>query len=221
MSASELEYVAPQLEQRTNIKFCQKLGRTATETFQMMQQVYDDDALSHSVVFRWHRRFSQGRDSMEDDVRTGRSQTVRTQRKIEEVAMLVRANRSQSVADLAAAAAAAAAAAEEVSHGTCYKILTDDLNMSRVTQQCVPRILTQDQRDDLIGICGDLISSADDDPTFLNRIITGDETWCFLYDPQLKRQSAIWKTPVSPRQKIPRQDRSKGKVMLELVFLFN
>ena len=104
--------------------------------------------------------------------------------------MLVLANRSQSVDDLAAAAAAA-----EVSHGTCYKILTDDLNMSRVTQQCVPRVLTQDQRDDLMRICGDLIS-ADDNPTFLNRIITVDETRFFLY-------------------------RSKGKVMLELFFFYS
>ena len=40
-----------QLEQRTNIKFCHKLGKTATETFHMMQQVYGDDALSRRVVF--------------------------------------------------------------------------------------------------------------------------------------------------------------------------
>ena len=63
-----------------------------------------------------------------------------------------------------------------------------------------PCILTQDQRDDLMTICGDLISSADYDPTFLNRIITGDKTWCFLYDLQLKRQSATWKMPVSSWQ---------------------
>ena len=88
--------------------------------------------------------------------------------------MLVRANRSQSAGDLAAPVG--------ISHGMCYKILTDDLNMSRVTQHSVPRILKQDQRDDRMTKCGDLISSADDDPTFLNRIITGDET-CFLYDP--------------------------------------
>ena len=126
-----------------------------------MQQVYGDDALSCSVVFRWHQRFSQGRCSLEDDVLTGRPQTVRTERKIEEVAILVRASCSLSVDYLAAAV--------EVSHGTCYKILTNDLNMSRVTQHSVPHILTQDQRDDRMTICGDLISSAD--PTFLNRII--------------------------------------------------
>ena len=66
---------------------------------------------------------------------TGWPQTDRTERKIEEVAMLVRANRSQTVDDLAAAVG--------VSHGTCFKILTDDLNMSRVTQHSVPRILRQ------------------------------------------------------------------------------
>ena len=83
------------LEQRINIKFCQKLGNTSTETFQMMQQVYGDDALSLcSVQVGPTRRFSQGRDSLEDDVRTARPQTVRTERKIEEVTILVRANRS-------------------------------------------------------------------------------------------------------------------------------
>jgi hypothetical protein len=112
---------------------------------------------------------------LEDDERSGRPKAVRAERKIEEVATLVRANRSQS--------ADAIAAAVRIIHGTCHKILT-----SRVSEHCVPRVLTQDQRDDRMTICGDLISSPDEDETLLNRIFTGDETWCFLYDPQLKRQ---------------------------------
>jgi hypothetical protein len=35
-------------------------------------------------------------------------------------------------------------------------------------------------------ISGDLIWTADEDSKFLNNIITADETWCFLYDPQKK-----------------------------------
>ena len=105
-------------------------------------------------------------------MRTGRPQTVRLKCKIEEVAMLVRTKRSQSVDDLAAAVG--------VSHGACYKILADDLNVSCVTQHSVPRILMQDQCDDRMTICGDVIRSVDDDPTFLNQILTGDETWRFL-----------------------------------------
>ena len=38
----------------------------------------------------------------------------------------------------------------------------------------MPFILTQDQRDDRMTTCGDVISSADDDPTFLNWI---DHNW--------------------------------------------
>ena len=49
-----------------------------------------------SARLQWRLVESQGRDSLEDDVRTGRPQTVRTEHKIEEVAMLVRANPSQS-----------------------------------------------------------------------------------------------------------------------------
>jgi hypothetical protein len=73
-------------------------------------------------------------------------------------------------------------AAAGISHGTCRRSLCDDLNMSRVTQHSVPHVLTQDQHDDRMSICSDLINSANKDGTFLNWIITGDETWCFLYD---------------------------------------
>ena len=102
-----------------------------------------------SVEFRWHQCFSQGRESLDGDMHTGQPQTVRTECKIKEVALLVRANCSQSVDDLAAAVG--------VSYGICYKIPTDDFNTSCVTQYSVPSILSQDQRDD----CGDLIGHID------------------------------------------------------------
>jgi hypothetical protein len=67
-------------------------------------------------------------------------------------------------------------------------------------------------------ICGDLIDSAVKDGMFLKGIITGDKTWCFLYDPKVKRQLVTLKLPSPPRNKKPRQNRSKYKVMLELLF---
>jgi hypothetical protein len=60
-----------------------------------------------------------------------------------------------------------------------------------------------------MSTCSNLINGADKDGMFLNWIMTGDETWCFLYDPQQRRQLATWKSP-SPRKKKPRQDKSKG-----------
>lgn len=137
-----------------------------------MKQVYGEEALGRSAIFKWHHVLPRG-----ETVWRMMSVAVRNECKIKEVATLVRANRSQSV-DITATVG--------ISHGMCHKILTDDLNMSRVSEHYVPHVLMQDQRDDRMTICGDLISSADKDETFLNRIITGDETWHFLYDPQLK-----------------------------------
>jgi hypothetical protein len=50
------------------------------------------------------------------------------------------------------------------------------------------------QKDTPMGISGDLIDMADKGNKFLNNIITGDETRCFLYDPQTQRQCSEWKS---------------------------
>jgi hypothetical protein len=42
---------------------------------------------------------------------------------------------------------------------------------------------------------------ADADKNFFNKIITGDEPWCFAYDPETKRQSSEWVGETSPRPK--------------------
>jgi hypothetical protein len=39
------------MERRVNIKFCVKLGKTPTETYEMLQTVYGDEALNRSSVF--------------------------------------------------------------------------------------------------------------------------------------------------------------------------
>jgi len=46
-----------------------------------------------------------------------------------------------------------------------------------------------------------LIATADSDPDFFKKIVNGDETWCFAYDPISKHQSAAWVGETSPRQK--------------------
>ncbi|GFS73710.1 uncharacterized protein TNCV_1457741 [Trichonephila clavipes] len=54
------------------IKFCFRLGHNATETFAKLQQAYGDSVLSRVQVFRCFKVFSEGRDSFEDDPRSGR-----------------------------------------------------------------------------------------------------------------------------------------------------
>ena len=47
-------------EQRICIKFCFKIGKTATETYQLLQQAYGEDVMGRTQVFDWFRRFKVG-----------------------------------------------------------------------------------------------------------------------------------------------------------------
>jgi hypothetical protein len=60
------------LEQHINIKFCAKLGKSASETLHVLTEAYGADAMKKSTDFEWHKRFKEGREDMKDDERTGR-----------------------------------------------------------------------------------------------------------------------------------------------------
>ena len=46
----------------------------------------------------------------------------------------------------------------------------------------------------------------------------GDETWCFAYEPETKRQSSVWVDETSPRPKKLKFQRSRTKTMLNFFF---
>ena len=66
------------LEERYAIKFCFKLGKNATETYGMLQTAFGASCMNRASVFEWHKRFKEGRESVRDDERCGRSKEVNT-----------------------------------------------------------------------------------------------------------------------------------------------
>jgi len=70
-------------EQRICIKFCFKIVKTATETYQLLQQAYGEDTMGRTQVFDWLRRFKEGRTSIESDPRSGRRSTSRNEEMID------------------------------------------------------------------------------------------------------------------------------------------
>ena len=85
-----------------------------------------------------------------------------------------------------------------IDRGTVRKILTEDLDMRKVCAKMVPKELTEEQKQRRVTICQDLLERQDD---ILGRVITGDETWVYQYDPETNRKNASWKTVNSPRPK--------------------
>ncbi|UYV80229.1 hypothetical protein LAZ67_18002090 [Cordylochernes scorpioides] len=166
--------------------------------------------LSKSNVFIWHKRFSDGRNTLEDDKHTGRSSFSKTPESIEKVREFFANNRSASLRMMA-----------EVLHinkETIRTILHEDLGKTKVYAKFVPHTLTGEQKSLRIAHCRDIISAYENDSNFLKSIVTGDETWCFQYDPKTKCQSAEWKSKNSPQAKKTRKVPSKIKTMLITFF---
>ncbi|GFX75384.1 hypothetical protein TNCV_1723981 [Trichonephila clavipes] len=86
------------VEQRMNIKFCVSLGRRAREINEMKKHVYGSDTLSGTQSYEWHRRFREGRESIEDGGSSVCPQTFRMTEKTEKVFEAVRKKRIQTIA---------------------------------------------------------------------------------------------------------------------------
>uniref|UniRef100_A0A8D8XID6 Mos1 transposase HTH domain-containing protein n=2 Tax=Cacopsylla melanoneura TaxID=428564 RepID=A0A8D8XID6_9HEMI len=54
-------------EQRINVKFLVKLKKTATESFALMKQAYEDKCMSRTRVFEWYKRFVDGHEDVDED----------------------------------------------------------------------------------------------------------------------------------------------------------
>ena len=55
------------LEERYIIKFCFKLGKNATETYEMLQTAFGASCMNRASVYEWHKRLKEGRESVRDD----------------------------------------------------------------------------------------------------------------------------------------------------------
>ncbi len=176
----------------------------------MLQQVYGEETMLHTRAFEWYKRFKEGLEEVEDDPRSGRPSTSRTADNIERVKQMVCADHRLTVRMIA----------EELSinKDTVWSIITENLEMRKVCAKMVPKLLSEDQKQQKVTVCQDIIERLEDDPDLLGSVITVDESWIFEYDPETKWQSRQWKSPASPRPKKARMSKSKVKVMLIAFF---
>ena len=147
--------------------------------------------------------FLRGRPSSEDDPRPGRPSTSHTEETVACVREIIRADRRLTIREVA----------EEVrvAFGTYQKMLSEDLQMRRVTAKFVPPLLTAEQKDDRVSVCTDLRDRAQNDPKFMSSVNTGDECWIYGNDPETNQMSSQWSTASSPQPKKARQAKSKSR----------
>ncbi|GFS69210.1 protein GVQW3 [Trichonephila clavipes] len=92
--------------QRICIKFCFKLGKTGTETYEMMKTAFGEEAMSRARVFEWFRPYNP---------RSGHPATSRNEDKIAQVKAVVHSDHRLTVREIAQKC--------HISVGSCDEIL--------------------------------------------------------------------------------------------------
>ena len=198
-------------EERTNIKFLVKLGWKGTEIIQALQTVYKNDALKKTCVYKWIERFRDGREAVEHDEGRGRSTTSKNNEKIDFVRNLVKEDKRLMVYQIAETVG--------ISVDSAHLILHDDLWLSKLSMRWVQKALRPNQlnlRSELSTAI--LLKIEADEDRFFDRIMTGDETWVYQYDPETKQQSKQWLSRGSSGSIKFKSERSVKKVMATVLW---
>jgi hypothetical protein len=72
----------------------------------------------------------------------------------------------------------------KINECTARQIVTQDLNMGTMCAKMVPKNLRDDQKAGRNEVSAEMLERPETKPDFLNRVITGDESWFFEYDPE-------------------------------------
>ena len=94
--------------------------------------------MKKTAVYKWVKHFSEGRESVTDEERSGQPATSRTEENIEKVCQIARENNRLTVRSIAEQV--------NIDRGTVRKILTEDLDMRKECAKMVPKELTEEQK---------------------------------------------------------------------------
>ncbi len=110
-----------------------------------------------------------------------------------------------------------------MSRSSAFNILKKDLKFSKLCPKFIPRILTVEQKAARVRMCEYNLWNLMDDPGYLSKVISGDETWVSIFELETKQNSKTWmrggRQAVRPQKAI--RNRSVKKAMLTAFFDFH
>ncbi|PNF32522.1 hypothetical protein B7P43_G02445, partial [Cryptotermes secundus] len=121
-------------EQRAAVKLCFLLEKTAAETIIMLQTAYKEAAMSKTQIYGWFCRFKHGEISTDDEPRSGRPSTARTDENVTKIRQTILEDRRRTIDELVELTG--------IAWSSCQRILTEELHMKRLAAKFVPRLLT-------------------------------------------------------------------------------
>ena len=152
------------------------------------------------TIFRWVKAFKAGKFSVEDDTRPGRPKTS-----------VVKQDAQLSVKDIASCTS--------ISEGSVQTILKKRLDLRKVCARWVPHLLTEKQKTQRLKSARELLKTYKgcNSPVIYN-LITGDETWVHMFEPQRRADNKQWERKDQKRPCIAERTISLKKILYTIFF---
>ena len=123
-------------EQRIIIKFLVKLKNSVSEIQEKLQQVYQETAMQPATVYKWAKRFKEGRS------------TSRNEENLKKVFNIVLQDRRITAGSIAEQLS--------ISKTSVKYILSEDLLMRKLCAKMVPKMLTIEQKQRRVDCCNNI-----------------------------------------------------------------
>ena len=101
--------------------------------------------MSYATITRWCVRFKQGRESLEDDPRSGRPLSAFTENDVTAVKNLIDEDARYTIEEISETL--------NINSGAVFVILKQRLKLRKISARWVPHLLSQEEKDRRVKIC--------------------------------------------------------------------
>ena len=145
--------------------------------------VYMDLRPFQCAQFRWVNAFKAGKFSVENDTRPGRPKISVTNIAVK---IVVEQDVRMSVKDIASCTG--------ISEGSVQTVLKKHLDLRKVCARWVPHLLTEEQKPQRLKCARELLKTYKScNSQVISNLLTGDETWVHMFEPQRRADNKQWK----------------------------
>jgi histone-lysine N-methyltransferase SETMAR len=198
------------IEYRAYIKTRSLLGIPATDITNELLQVYGVNAPQYRTVAKWAALFKAGRETLEDDHRSGRPITVHTASNIELVKSIIQHDPHATFDEIVAESS--------INRYTVGEIINSSLKYKKLASRWIPHELTEKNRQERVEACQENLAKFKEGKWRLCDVITGDESWFYLRQIGHKSSNASWVAEGESPRTVVRRDRYEPKSMYSIFF---
>ena len=134
----------------------------------MIQIAFGPTCMNRASVSEWHKKFKEGRETVRNDERCGRSEEVRTPELMAQIKNFMDKDRRVSIETISAQF--------DVSVGTVHTIIHEELKMKKICAKFVPRVLREDEKERRCHDSREMAELINSDPSILDVLVTCNES---------------------------------------------